>query len=181
MAQQKTNHTLPQETAHGLLISKPKKDVFRANVQALRSAGWTLASISTSTGLTRERIRQIANESSEADVSIDIPEPPQKVEPIRRAIHRPDPEVMKRLIELKPYAQAVRFNHSKGRVETEEYTKLIADEVARGVTIYQVAKALGVTRNAILFRLIRYGYMEAPEYIERYPHLALKVKYRALG
>jgi hypothetical protein len=181
MARQKSMLTLPEETARELLASKHDREAFRANVQALRSAGWTLESMAVATGYTRERIRQISNQPSEADSNLSIPSPPEKVEPYKRPVLKVSPEVLERLLELKPMAQAVRFDQTKGRVESEEYTKLIADEVARGVTIYQVAKALGVTNNAIRFRLVRYGYLEpTPGIKNNFPHLVRKVKYRAV-
>lgn len=183
MAIQKANQVLPEETAQALLESKSNKQAFRANIQALCQAGWTAVAVSNALGMTRERVRQIMNYDLDVNPSISIPSPPEKIErekTSRREVLTPDPDVLERLLELKPIAQSVRFAHRQGRQETEEYTRLLADEVNRGVSVYQLAKALGVTNNAIRFRLVRYGYLEPTETVAKnHPHLVRRVKYRA--
>jgi hypothetical protein len=71
----------------------------------------------------------------------------------------PSAETLARLLELKPMAMSVRSNSPKFRAEAEEYTRLL-DHAHRveGVTLYRLAKRLGVTHGAIRFRLARYGY-----------------------
>jgi hypothetical protein len=93
----------------------------------------------------------------------DIPELPVKpvVEKVRANTPNPDPEVISRLLELKPMAQKVRGKSQSYRAQGIEYSELIASEVARGVPAYRVAKSLGVTHSAIKFRLVRYGYSQS--------------------
>jgi hypothetical protein len=64
-------------------------------------------------------------------------------------------------LELKPLAEKVRWDHSEHRASAEEYTALLwyAHDVEK-VTIYRLAKCLGVTHGAIRFRLSRYGYLQ---------------------
>jgi hypothetical protein len=53
----------------------------------------------------------------------------------------------------------VRSNGTKYRKEAEEYTRLLNQaHVEEGVTLYRLAKRLGVTHGALRFRLVRYGY-----------------------
>lgn len=73
-------------------------------------------------------------------------------------------ELLARLIELQPFAQSVRSSSLKYRAEAEEYTKLLHEaHVGHGVSIYRLAKLLGVTHSALRFRLIRYGYKSGPD------------------
>lgn len=137
-------------------------------IKQLVDANWTYEAISNASGLTRERIRQIAN-ANEAlakefsfDLGVEIPEPPKKEERPKREYVEPSPETLARLLELQPYAQQVRANGKKYREEAEEYTRLLnhAHKV-EGVTLYRLAKRLGITNGAIRFRLVRYGYLKA--------------------
>jgi hypothetical protein len=53
----------------------------------------------------------------------------------------------------------VRSNGKAYREEAEEYTKLLNyAHTVEGVTLYRLAKRLGVTHGALRFRLVRYGY-----------------------
>lgn len=136
-------------------------------IKQLVDANWTYEAISNASGLTRERIRQIANANESLakefsfDLGIEIPEPPQKEERSKREYVEPSPETLARLLELQPLAQQVRANGKKYRAEAEEYTRLLnhAHKV-EGVTLYRLAKRLGITNGAIRFRLVRYGYLK---------------------
>jgi transcriptional regulator with XRE-family HTH domain len=145
------------------------KDMRAAYIYALRLKGWKLQALADALGLTRERIRQIESKASpslvihiladpgsfpvpELDtVEIEVPAPIVRIEP--------SPETLARLLELKPLAQKVRYDHSTYRKEAEEYSALVwhAHSV-EGVTLYRLAKRLGVTHGALRFRLARYGY-----------------------
>ena len=150
----------------------------------LRDSGWTLGAIAEPLGVTRERVRQIISTVDREDedtvssivksVGIDIPPAPEKISVIRereRQLERerkesvraePLRENLDRLRELQPLAQQVRSNSPKYRVEAEEYTRLLAHEhLERGVSLFRLAKELGVTHGALRFRLVRYGYKEA--------------------
>jgi hypothetical protein len=90
-----------------------------------------------------------------------LPNPPAKPVKTPPSYIEPSPETLARLLELQPYAQQVRSNGSKYREEAEEYTELL-DYAHRveGVTLYRLAKRLGITHGAIRFRLVRYGYKD---------------------
>lgn len=160
----KKNQRLPEaiKAQFEIFSDNHKRDFL---IRQLVDASWTYEAISHASGLTRERVRQIANASSalakefDYELGIDIPEPP--IKPVREGATyvEPNPDTLKRLLELQPYAQQVRANGSKYRKEAEEYTALLNHaHVAEGVTLYRLAKRLGVTHGALRFRLVRYGY-----------------------
>ena len=164
---------LPNETIDLLLKFSYDPEVLRAHIFCLREAGWTLESIASPLGMSRERVRQIANQVWEFDGARResqvnglqfVPTPPERVVRERKeSVPRPRPtaENLARLLELQPLVQQVRANSPKYREEAEEYTKLVAHEHNdRGVSLYRLAKELGVTHGALRFRLVRYGYKE---------------------
>lgn len=166
----KKNQRLPEEIKIHFEESKAQRDFVRRDmlIKQLVEANWTYEAISNASGLTRERVRQIAANASDAlakefnlDLGIDIPTPPVKEEKEPPSYVEPHPDTLKRLLELQPYAQQVRSNGKKYREEAEEYTRLLnhAHEV-EGVTLYRLAKRLGVTHGALRFRLVRYGYKQ---------------------
>jgi len=155
----KANQRLPIETEK---LLKELKSPDRDNLmRLLHNAGWTLSAISRSVDLSRERIRQICESpidpSGVADFS--IPTPPMYPAKQEREFVEPSPEILERLMELKPMAQQVRSHATRFRAEAEEYTRLIAKaHLEDGVTLYRLAKRMGVTHSALRFRLARYGY-----------------------
>lgn len=159
----KKNQRLPQEI-HDAFASLNKSDPKRdALIRNLVDNHWTYEAVANASGLTRERVRQIANASvalaKEFDLEIEIPEPPVKQEKSGPTYIEPSPETLARLLELQPYAQQVRANGQKYRAEAEEYTALLNHaHTVEGVTLYRLAKRLGVTHGALRFRLVRYGY-----------------------
>jgi hypothetical protein len=119
--------------------------------------------------MSRERVRQVCQKTPLTEalrvamLGYPIPEPPFDevvINPPHVPIE-PTPETLARLLKLQPLAQQVRANSPAYRKESEEYTALLdyAHKV-EGVTLYRLAKRLGVTHGAIRFRLVRYGYLE---------------------
>jgi hypothetical protein len=159
----KKNQRLPKEIELAFsALSGAQRD---ALIKELVDAQWTYEAIANASGLTRERVRQIANAIEELakefdfNLDIEIPEPPLKPERPKPEYIEPHPDTLKRLLELQPYAQQVRSNGKKYREEAEEYTKLLNHaHTVEGVTLYRLAKRLGVTHGALRFRLVRYGY-----------------------
>lgn len=158
------NHVLPSEVADQFTRVVSDRDR-NAYIKALRERGWTLESIGVTAGITRERVRQISDKTPMTEalrVAIEgyaIPEPPVIEEPEPRQFVEPSEETLRRLLELQPYAQQVRSYGSQYRKEAEEYTWLINyAHTVEGVTLYRLAKRLGVTHGALRFRLARYGY-----------------------
>ena len=138
-------------------------------IAALRYAGWTLQSIGDATGVSRERIRQI---ESTIDLELvrqikmfpnEFPIPALPTETVieyKYEAYEPSPETLARLLELQPLAQQVRSHSPRYRAEAEEYVALLwKAHNEEKVTLYRLAKCLGVTHGALRFRLVRYGYM----------------------
>jgi len=149
---------------------KVMKDIDKRNeyIKLLREEGWTLASISEVTGVTRERVRQIYLEQNHygqaLEENLPLPKLPMKSKKVAKAKPMPSPERLARLKELQPLAQQVRSNAKRFRAEAEEYTNLIWKVYSEeGVSIYRLAKELGVTHSALRFRLVRYGYVVPSE------------------
>lgn len=158
----KKNQMLPQHIFEAFedIIDSDTRDQL---IRELRNQHWTLEAIAAATHLTRERVRQIANTTPTTpavlDTGITIPTPPVKPERVRPTYIEPTPETLARLLELQPLAQQVRSNGKRFRAEAEEYTALLNHaHVVEGVTLYRLAKRLGVTHGALRFRLVRYGY-----------------------
>lgn len=159
----KTQLTLPQEVQDAFSTLADDLETRNMYAASLRRAGWTLASISKATGITRERVRQIAESLEDAlyqlPASLPVPMPPAKPVRARKVYAEPDPAKLARLLELQPAAQQNRHNSSENRQAAEDYTALVWEvHDADGVTLYRLAKALGVTHGALRFRLARYGY-----------------------
>ena len=157
----KKHQVLPPQVkeAFDSLIDTETRDAY---IKALRDADWTLESIAAAADLTRERVRQISLGTATAELPDHlepVPSPPLKPERPKPVYVEPSPETLARLLELQPLAQQVRSNGTKYRAEAEEYTALLNHaHVVEGVTLYRLAKRLGVTHGALRFRLVRYGY-----------------------
>lgn len=158
----KKNQQLPDSIR--LEFDVPRGSGFRDQlIRELAEAGWTYEAISNASKITRERVRQIVKSAAATATrtGIEIPEPPTKPERQKTEYVEPSPDTLRRLLELQPYAQQVRANGSKYREEAEEYTALLNHAYKNeGVTIYRLAKRLGITHGAIRFRLARYGYIQ---------------------
>lgn len=158
----KTQHTLPQDVVTA--FERIGDDLETRNLYsvALRRAGWTLASISAVTGVTRERTRQIVQSTRDISAlpgNLPLPTPPLKTSRARKEYVEPDPGKLARLAALQPLAQQNRHNSEEYRQAAEDYTALVWEVHNQdGVTLYRLAKRLGVTHGALRFRLARYGY-----------------------
>lgn len=174
---------LPTEVAETLKDLRNTKDSRLSDyVVALRGKGWSLATLAEPIGITREGVRllgevdPIGTAMAELNCKtwgFDLPEKPSKPVPPKREVVEPRAEVVSRLLELQPMAQQVRGNSMKYRAEAEEYSRLVAEEIGRGVFANTLAKRLGVTHSAIKFRMVRYGYSttRSPELVVYRPIL----------
>lgn len=160
----KTQLTLPAEVVAAFNSLGDDLDARNVYSAALRRAGWTLQSISAATGVTRERIRQINSGVTDDALkalpdTLPVPSPPAKAVRERKQYLEPDAAKLARLLELQPLAQQNRHNSGEFRQAAEDYTALVWEiHNEDGVTLYRLAKRLGVTHGALRFRLARYGY-----------------------
>lgn len=162
---QKTRHVLPPEIAENFKTIGPDSLERDGYIRDLRAAGWTLQSIAAASGVTRERVRQIVAEGTPEGfrhkASYTIPPVPTKPEKAKPVYVEPSPETLARLLELQENARKVRGNGKNFRAEAEEYTRLLNHaHTVEGVTLYRLAKRLGVTHGALRYRLVRYGYKQ---------------------
>jgi transcriptional regulator with GAF, ATPase, and Fis domain len=156
----KANQSLPTDVVK--LFNTISNSTERDNlIRKLYDAGWTQSSVARSIDLTRERVRQICEMPMDelSTTEFAIPKPPVHATKPKREFIEPDPDALARLLELQPMAKQVRSHATRFRAEAEEYTALIAKlHEEDGVTLYRLAKRLGVTHSALRFRLARYGY-----------------------
>lgn len=172
MKQQKQGQVLPADVRAQLLYHKDvnNKGLLRAHIRVLRRKGWTYQCIGDALSLTRERARQLSAEAHFLEInrieedpifSTFIPKPPMiayEVPDVHVPI-QPTAATLQRLLELQPIAEKVRYNRRGYRVEAEEYASLLHHALTvEKVTMYQLAKVMGVTRMALHSRLVRYGY-----------------------
>jgi lambda repressor-like predicted transcriptional regulator len=163
MKRRKKSITLPQEVidAFASITTNVDRDVYMEN---LRRVGWTLESIGQVNNLSRERVRQIVSSTPQLTTEHPIPDVPLMPTRAKAVYTEPAPETLARLLELQPLAQKVRSNSPDFRKESEEYSALIFHaHKTEGVSLYRLAKRLGVTHGALRFRLARYGYMPSPQ------------------
>jgi predicted transcriptional regulator len=164
---QRTGHTLPKEVAD-VLRTLPIKER-KAYATALSKEGWTLQSIADVLNVTREAIRLYgtakSNDESEVRKAIaSLPIPPIPTRTITREVIKRvqlADDVLAELKELYDKAKLVRGKSANYRKEAEDFTRLAYAQVEKGVSIYAVAKALGITNSALQFRFTRYGYKVA--------------------
>lgn len=156
----KREQALPQDV---LDTFKGIADIKKRNqyIIALGEAGWTDSAIARAVDISRERVRQVAQQTlSEPSLISDlpIPKPPRETKYTKVYPELPK-EMLDRLLELKPLAQQVRGHGKRFRAEADEYSYLLNQAITtQGISVYRLAKTLGVTIGAIQFRLTRYGY-----------------------
>ena len=160
----RNQHTLPKEVGD-VLRSLPLKER-KAYATELSKAGWTLQSIATELKITREAIRLYESAKSNDETEVrkaiaSLPIPPMPTRTIsREVIKRVEitDEALAQLKELYSKAKLVRGKSKNYRKEAEDFTRLAYEQLERGVTTYALAKALGITNSALMFRFVRYGY-----------------------
>lgn len=158
---QKTKLTLPTEVAEAFTtLDTETRDAYAAE---LRDLGWTLQSIAAASELSRERVRQIITDADRDTElgNLPLPMPPERAVKAPPVYIEPDPADLARLLELQPDARKVRSNSLEFREAGEEYTALLWKVHNEDkVTLYRLAKRLGVSHGALRFRLARYGYKQ---------------------
>lgn len=174
---------LPLETADELVVAygTGNRHLLQTYIVSLREAGWTFESMAKPLGVSRERIRQLYNEvypsafpSALAEARANgfvVPERPMKPVKPKYTPRQVAPEALARLLELQPYAERVRANSVRFRAEAEEFSALLNEQRKAGVTVYQLAKALGVTNAAVRSRLVRYGYIQTSSEAKAYTRI----------
>lgn len=144
----------------------------------LREVGWPLSRIAEGLNVSRQAVEQWGNGKAirEGHPTPCLPPPPEpKPEPAKRVKLTVPEDTAAVMRELVPLAAAVNGRtpvDSPLRQAGDELARLMAEQVRRGVSIQKVADAAGQTRNAVAFRLARYGYDDCIpdwtiDYVER--------------
>ena len=155
--QKKSQLQLPTDTAE-LLKSLSMTDR-KAYVKKLCLAGWTYQSIADVFKVSRQAIEQYLKKAEHSDYANGLPIPEIPSDPIYRMKRvEVSDDVLLELKELHAKAKLVRGKGKQYRHEAELFTKLAWEQTQQGVSVYSLAKSLGVTHGALLFRFVRYGY-----------------------
>lgn len=155
--QKKSHLELPSETAE-LLKTLSMADR-RAYTKRLCVAGWTYQSIADVFKVSRQAIEQYLKKSEPSEYVDSLPIPEVPSDPIYKVQRQEvEDDVLVVLKELHSKAKLVRGKGKKYRAEAEQFTKLAWEQTQKGVSVYSLAKSLGVTHGALLFRFVRYGY-----------------------
>ena len=155
---QKSSLVIPSDTAE--LLKNLSMNDRRAYSKRLYEAGWTYQSIADVFKVTRQAIEQYIKKVdvlSEEVLALPVPEVPYE---LMYQVKRKEvsDDVLLELKELHSKAKLVRGKGTKYRKEAEQFTKLAWEQTQSGVSVYSLAKSLGVTHGALLFRFVRYGY-----------------------
>lgn len=155
---------LPADTIE-LLKSLPIKER-KAYAKMLVDVGWTYNSIATPLGVTRQAVESYVKpkfknaykpEALELVKDLPIPQVPTKAI-MKAQMVEASAEVVSQLKELHAKAKLVRGKGQNNRAEANELTKLLWEQHQQGISVYSLAKSLGVTPSSIQFRFVRYGY-----------------------
>lgn len=133
---------------------------------ACKEAGYPVVSIAKALGLSRQAVDQWGSGRTDtADLPpVPMPPPPDPLPetPDRGPKDVPDDvaETMQRLVRLAEQVNGRTPAGSPLKAAGKELAEVMAGQVRDGVSINRVAKAAGQTRNAVAFRLARYGYTD---------------------
>lgn len=169
----KSGHFLPKEVWEAL--NNLPLDERKAYAKLLTEKGWTGVSIAQALGITRQAVdlyvvkypnqrhktyTQEALDKVKAKVEAkELPMPELPTRPIyKTSLVEMPKEVIEQLKELHEKAKQVRSSSPKYRAEAELFTKIAWEQYQNGVSIYSIAKSLGLTTGALQFRFVRYGY-----------------------
>lgn len=149
----------------------------------LWESGWPLARIADGLGISRQAVEQWGGRGVDraghplppmppAPVPRPVPARERERDRVRRIAPSVDPVDAARMRELVPLAAQVNGRtalDSPLRAAGRELARLQAKAVHEGVSIQRIADTCGQTRNAVAFRLGRYGYNDCiPEWTREY-------------
>ena len=155
--QRKSQLQLPTDTAE--LLKTLSMTDRKAYVKRLCLAGWTYQSIADVFKVSRQAIEQYLKKAEPSEYADSLPIPEVPSDPIYQVKRQEvNSVVLLELKELHAKAKLVRGKGKKYRHEAELFTKLAWEQTQQGVSVYSLAKSLGVTHGALLFRFVRYGY-----------------------
>lgn len=126
--------------------------------------GWTLSALAEPLGVSRQRVEDRVQRAKPRTDLPPIPVLPRRPNPVRKP---PRPRVLIKAelaVELRRmHAVARTVNGAtpaghRSRAVSVEFTAVLQSLIEQGVSVYTIAKALGVTQAAVWSRLARHGY-----------------------
>jgi hypothetical protein len=166
-------HSLPSWVV-GKLVALHEAGVPRERDQglnnyllALHEAGWTYAALGEALCMTREAVRQRCAFATGPDASRGVPAPPAppvKISPVKPQRPVIPPAELARMRQLMAESRTVNGGTSAAdprRQAALRLAELMAEHYLRGVSMYRIAKQLGVTQPAVYSRLVRHGYIDS--------------------
>lgn len=157
---------LPVETAEALRATSNEN--LPHAIAAMRKKGWSLRTLGDALGLSHETVRTLQSEGDAERSPFVAPDKPE-VERIQRAPREVKPEipveVAARMRELVPVASLRKGTTPAGSpiIEaSDEYTNLLVEQHARGVSRASMEEATGQNWNALRRRLVQGGAMTRP-------------------
>lgn len=165
------HQTLPADLAAELRQMRENRDPrYGATLIVARMNGWTYQSLASALGVSRQAVEQLISRSTvEVPGRIpDIPLPPRKAQPNpkppRRKL-RVNNELAEELREMQRVSATVNGATPADAPEREVTVELSARLYAlaeQGVSLKHLAEVLGIQYNAVILRLARHGYRDAP-------------------
>lgn len=131
--------------------------------------GWPLRALGDAVGVSHEWVRLLVRRANGAARDLpDVPLPPRESPPPLKAPQRQlrvNPDLADRLREMQRVVRSVNGSTPADAPERRvsvEYAAQLHALTLQGVSIYHLAKVIGVAQNAIRSRLARHGYREMP-------------------
>lgn len=168
MAPKKTGYrcrlVLPDEITETLTHfrdTNPRR--MNAYVWLLIEAGWTQTSLARALDVSFQAIQSRLREPRDFTDLPAVPAPPKPEPPAairKKKLHLP-PTVIEELRKQHAVARTVNGGTAEDdprRQVSIDFTARLAKLVEQGVTVYEIAKALGVNHAAVYSRLARHGY-----------------------
>lgn len=165
------HQVVPDSFAETLRLLRRTRDLrLPMTLRLAAQEGWTYTALAQPLGVTRERVRQLANAATGHANGVDIPPPPYKPDPQPPGPPPPSPPALseKEVDHLRRLLKVARTVNGATPVDhpLRELSKQFAAELAaangRGVSVYMIAQQLGVSTGAIRYRLGRHGYLPLP-------------------
>lgn len=165
----RVNLSLPEEFADQLrgLYSwgaRPSAELC-AVLAAAKQRGWSWMALGNALGITRERVRQLADIADPGQpVRLEIPDLPPLPEPYRHVNPTLTEEQAQQLRDLRHQAMAMgcmTADHP-AIVAGHQLAVLVNGYVKAGHRLADIARDIGITPGALRFRLARWGFYSLP-------------------
>lgn len=155
--------TLPAKVARLLktLRAQGNLDELGAVIRAAHDVGWTYATLGHAAGFSRERARQLSLTGGVTDVSVPAPPPrgrKPKPRPAKPTLSDDEAAELRAMAEQARTVNGVTRPDDPRRAISASLTARLVDLVKQGYPVPHLATALGISTNAVYFRLYQGGH-----------------------